>query len=125
MSKKKAVVCEQDATLTRILKHLLGKQGFEVSAADNGNRGLALIRSAKPSLVVLGLELSGKDGAAVLRELRGGAGAKPYAIVLTAHESKERHAQAAAAGAREVWTKPFSAAKLLERLEALAQQGKI
>lgn len=125
MAKKKAVVCEQDATLTRILKHLLGKQGFAVSAADDGNRGLALIRSAKPSLVVLGLELSGKGGAAVLRELRGGAGAKPYVIVLTAHESEERHARATAAGAREVWTKPFSAAKLLARLDALARQGEV
>ena len=124
MTKKKAVVCEQDATLTRILKHLLGKQGFEMSAADNGNRGLALIRSAKPSLVVMDLELSGKDGAAVLRELRGGAGAKPYVTALTAHESKEKHA-GGAAGAREVWTTPLRAEKLLERLEALAQQGKI
>jgi DNA-binding response OmpR family regulator len=125
MAKKKAVVCEQDATLTRILKHLLGKQGFEVSAADNGNRGLALIHSAKPSLVVLDLELSGKDGAELLSELRGGDGAKPYVIALTAHESKGKHAQASAAGAQEVWATPFSAAKLLKRLEALAQQGKV
>lgn len=125
MIKKKAVVCEQDATLARILSYLLGKHGFSVSTAHNGSQGLALIRSAKPALLILDLELPGKDGAAVLRELRGADGPKPYSIVLTAHEGKEKHAQATASGAREVWTKPFSAAELLKRLEALARQGKV
>ncbi len=84
-----------------------------------------MLRSAKPSLLILDLELAPKDGSAVLRELRGAGGAKPYTIVLTAHESQEKRDQANALGAHEVWTKPFSAAELLKKLEALARQGKV
>ena len=125
MNKRKAVICDPDPAFARILKHLLVKQGFAVSVAENGNRGLAAIRSVKPSLLIVDLELSSKDGATVLRELHGLDGAKPYAIVLTAHESKEKHKQAIASGAQEVWTKPFSAAELLKKLDALTRQGRV
>ncbi len=125
MIKKKAVVCDHDATFARILKHLLAKQGFEVSTAHNSDGGLALLRSAKPSLLILDMELATKDGLAVLRGMRDASAAKPYTIVLTAHEGKEKHAQATALGAHEVWTKPFSAAEFLKKLESLARQGKV
>ncbi len=125
MTTKKAVICDDDVTLTRIVQFVLVKQGFTVFTAANGNEGLALIQSEKPSFLILDLEMPEKDGLAVLEELQKQRDDKPYTIVLSVHESKEKHEQVIALGAQEVFIKPFNTAELVKKVESLIREGKV
>src|SRR5690606_28022009 len=62
MSKKKIVVIEDEPDILEVLSYNLKREGFEVFAASDGIRGLALVRKETPDLVLLDLMLPGMDG---------------------------------------------------------------
>ena len=125
MPSKTAIVCDDDRTFASIIQFVLIKKGFSAQTAENGTAALPLIKDSQPGLVFLDLEMPEKDGFAVLEEMKGFQGAKPYVIVLSSHEAKTIHDRAYSLGANEVWVKPFNASELLKRLEGLIEQGKI
>jgi DNA-binding response OmpR family regulator len=124
MHNKTAVICDDHATLVMLIKHLLTKQGFKVLTAGDGGEGLELVRSNGPELLLLDLNMPSTDGLEVLKGLKTVA-KKPYTIVVSGHEGQEKRDEASSLGAHEVWRKPFNAAELMARIDALVQQGLI
>lgn len=118
------VICDDNATLTLLLKSLFAKQGFKVWAAADGDEALALLRDENPDVLLLDLAMPARDGLSVLDALHGTA-KRPYTFVLSAHQGEAKRAHASALGAHEVWRKPFDASKLLERVRTLARDGTI
>lgn len=124
MNGKKAVVCDDDRTMSRIVSHVLGKLGFTVLSAENGEEGLALVRAEKPALLILDLDMPVKDGIGLLQDLWEES-VRPYIIVLSAHEGSEKHDQVKLLGAQDVMVKPFVAADFLKKIEGLVRDGKV
>lgn len=124
-SPKKAVLCDDDKTTTLILRRLLGKLGFSVFIGNNGDEGLSLVRSEKPQLLVLDLDMPVKNGVAVLEELKNDQAVSPYTIVLSAHESKEEHDQMKNLGAKDFLIKPFNPLDLMKKVEQLVKEGQL
>ena len=120
--KKMIVICDDNAALASLMQHLLRKQGFSVQIAGDGGEGLELIRSTAPDLLLLDLAMPGIDGLAMLEKLQAFESKRPYTIVISNQEGKQK--QAVALGSHEVWKKPFNAAELIARIEALVAQGK-
>jgi len=126
MDTKNVTICDDDATLTYILQHILGKKKeFKVSVAANGEDGWLLIRDSHPVLLILDLDMPVKDGLAVLRDLKGMPPPRPYTIVLSANESRDTQDEAKSLGADEVMSKPFKPSDLLAKVEKLMSEGKI
>jgi DNA-binding response OmpR family regulator len=125
MNKKMIVICDDNAALAVLMQHLLRKEGFSVQTAGDGGEGLDLIRANSPDLLLLDLAMPGTDGLAVLEAMRGLEGKRPYTIVISGQENKEARERATALGSEEVWKKPFNAAELIGRIEALISQGTI
>lgn len=123
--KKMIVICDDNAALSVLMQHLLRKKGFSVLTAEDGSEGLKLVRSTSPDLLLLDLAMPGTDGLAVLEEMRGLAGKRPYTIVITGQEGKGSRERATELGAAEVWKKPFNSAVLIGRIEGLIAQGTI
>ena len=121
--RKMIVICEDNAALAALMQHLLRKKGFKVLTAGDGSEGLELIRSSAPDLLLLDLAMPRTDGLAVLEELRAFEGKRPYTIIISGQEGKETRERASALGAGEIWKKPFKAAELIGRIEALIAQG--
>ena len=119
------VICDDNAALALLMKHLLSKKGFSVRTAGDGNEGLDIIRAVAPDLLLLDLAMPGLDGLGVLKKLPVVDGKKPYTIVITGQESVDMREQAATLGSDEVWRKPFNAGVLISRIEALIAQGTI
>ena len=124
-SKKMIVICDDNAALASLMQHLLRKQGFSVHTAGDGDAGLELVRSSAPDLLLLDLAMPGTDGLVMLEKLQELKSKRPYTIVISGQEGKEKRERAAALGSHEVWKKPFNAAELIARIEALIAQGKI
>jgi signal transduction histidine kinase/DNA-binding response OmpR family regulator len=64
------LVVDDDADARELLRRALAQQGLEVLTAANGDEGLRLARERAPDLITLDVVMPGKDGWAVLRELK-------------------------------------------------------
>ena len=67
---KKILIIEDNESLRLSLSIAFKAAGFEVAAAEDGNKGLKAALSEKPSLVLLDLFLPEMDGYKVLEHLK-------------------------------------------------------
>ena len=88
-----------------------------VLEANDGIRGLKLLLSERPDLVLCDLEMPGLDGEKLLRMSRApGATDRTPFLVLTAVTDRERRARLLEQGASDAITKPFHTADLIARI---------
>lgn len=63
------LLIEDEQVLIDVLEKRLTKEGYEVKIAKDGERGLELIKSNNPDLVLLDIVMPKMDGFEVLEEL--------------------------------------------------------
>jgi two-component system cell cycle response regulator len=116
------LIAEDDPTSRRILEAMLGKWGYGVVTAEDGNEALAaLAAEGAPPIAILDRIMPGVDGADVCRKVRvveAGAGRYTYLILLTVKDSKEDIVSGMEAGADDYITKPYDEQELRVRLSA-------
>jgi two-component system, OmpR family, copper resistance phosphate regulon response regulator CusR len=103
------------------LRRGLEAEGYQVTTASTGEEGLALATSEKVDAIVLDLMLPGRDGLAILRELRSRGFAAPI-LILTARDSVEDRVRGLDEGANDYLVKPFAFAEFLARLRAVLRR---
>lgn len=118
---KKILLVEDEKTLREMYSLKLTKEGYEVTAAEDGEQAVELAKSSKPDLVLLDVILPKVDGFAVLEELRKTKGfAKTPIIMLTNLGQKEDLAKGKEAGATDYLIKadttPAGIAKKVEEV---------
>ena len=69
-NQKKLVIVEDERVLADALEIKFQHEGFQVSKADNGQAGLALIQQVKPDIVLADLMMPVMDGKTMLRKMR-------------------------------------------------------
>ena len=112
------LVVDDDALTLALLRHVLERQGLQVSAATDGRAAQDLLQ-ADPGFdaLVLDLLLPQIGGLALLAWLRQQpALATLPVLVLSALDGGEEAVQALAAGASDYMRKPFNPDELLARL---------
>lgn len=67
---KKILIIEDDKFLRRVISQKLSREGYDISEAIDGEKGLKLVQEEKPDLVLLDLILPGIDGFEVLANLK-------------------------------------------------------
>lgn len=113
------LVIEDEPDMRESLITTLGFEGFRVFGAADGPAGLALARRHHPDLIVCDIQLPGRDGYAVLAEVRADPdlGAIPF-IFLTARGEKGDQRQGMVQGADDYLVKPVAIADLLAAIRA-------
>jgi two-component system response regulator MtrA len=119
----KVLVIEDNANLAFGLTRSLESEGYEVEAAEDGNRGLELARTCGADLVVLDLMLPGIDGYSLLRQLREKGSDVPV-LILTARSEEADKVVGFRLGADDYVTKPFGLSELLARVEAILRRAR-
>ena len=115
------LIVEDEESFSDPLSYLLGKEGYEVSVADNGNDALSEFDSAGADLVLLDLMLPGLSGVDVCRALRQRSNVP--VIMLTAKDSEIDKVVGLELGADDYVTKPYSSRELLARIKAVLRRG--
>ncbi|ESA33581.1 transcriptional regulator [Leptolyngbya sp. Heron Island J] len=109
------LIAEDNPHIIDFLKAGLKAHGFTVLVVEKGERVAEFAHSSDFDLLILDLGLPGKDGLAILRELRGQGELLPI-IVLTARDGVDDTVMALEGGANDYITKPFRFEELLARI---------
>ena len=119
----RVLVVEDEQHLADGLRFNLEAEGYQVRLVDNGEAALELLRTdaASVDVVVLDVMLPGKDGFAVVSEMRQGGLFIPT-LMLTARGHPEDVLRGFAAGADDYITKPFELAILIARIRGLLRR---
>jgi DNA-binding response OmpR family regulator len=123
MARRRILVVEDDATLRQALAFNLGREGFEVSTAADGEAALATARGQTLDIILLDVMLPAMSGLEVLRVLRRD-GINTPVIVLSAKGDEIDRVVGLKVGADDYVTKPFSRPELLARIEAVLRRGR-
>jgi len=118
---RRLVIVEDNADLAFGLQASLEVEGYEVTVANDGAEGLALIRETAPDLVVLDLMLPRMSGYDVLRTVRQERLSMPV-LILTAKGEEVDKVQGFRLGADDYVVKPVGVLELLARVEALLRR---
>ncbi len=118
MSKEiKILVVEDDDNLRFLVGQRLKSEGYKVIEASEGNKGLELINTEKPDIVLLDWMLPGKEGSVVCEEARK-EGFEGLIIMLTAKAQDVDKIDAYNFGASDYVTKPFNMDVLVAMLDS-------
>jgi len=128
---KKILVVDDDLDLQLQMKALLGKKGYQVVAAYDGDEGLQKIVEERPDLIVLDVMMPVKDGFTACRELKTDDRYYFFShipvIMLTVYpEDREKLHLSVREGmtmeAEDYIQKPFDPQELLSRVEELLKK---
>ncbi len=121
------LLIDDDLRLASMVSDYLRAQGFDLSHAPDGTKGLVQLEIIKPDLLILDVMMPGLDGLEVCRRLR--ALPKPVChtpvLMLTAKGDPMERVVGLELGADDYMAKPFEPRELLARIKALLRRQAI
>jgi two-component system, cell cycle response regulator DivK len=103
----KILVVEDSPDNMKLFRTLLTLKGHDVTSLPGGDGLLETIERTTPELVLMDIQLPGKDGFALLGEIRASRFAEVRVVALTAHAMTGDRERALAAGFDGYITKPI------------------
>ncbi|HKW03098.1 MAG TPA: response regulator transcription factor [Vicinamibacterales bacterium] len=108
---------DDETVILDYVRHVLPRNGFDVTVASSGAIGLALARKGGFDLIVLDLRMPDMSGLEVLRQLRAADCDIPV-VIFTAYLSEESAHEAGCWGAVRYLKKPLMGDALMNALRA-------
>lgn len=112
-----AVVIEDDDDIRRLLEVVLAQEGYEVSVAANGEKGIAVLTEQPPDLALVDVGLPDMEGYEVVKRTRHLVSG--HMVMLSARSEAADAQLGLDAGADEYLTKPFRPRQLRETLREI------
>ena len=112
------LVIEDERALCETIVRSLRRQAYSVDYCYDGEKALELLGVERYDLVLLDLNLPGKDGMTVLRTLRQ-SDRETRVLILSARSEVEDKVAGLDAGANDYLAKPFHLAELEARIRSL------
>jgi two-component system OmpR family response regulator len=119
----RALVVDDEAMLTDLVRMAFRFEGWEVKTAAAGHSALQIAREFKPDVIILDIMLPDIDGLSVLSRLRASGHDMPV-VFLTARDTMDDRIAGLTAGGDDYLTKPFSLDELLARVRALIRRAR-
>jgi DNA-binding response OmpR family regulator len=85
----KIAIIEDDPVINQMYRMKFEADGFEVQIADNGKRGVALVESFQPDLILLDLQMPSMNGAEALAAIRAHDWGKTIPVIILTNLGEE------------------------------------
>ena len=118
---KKILIIEDDPGILLSLKDEFESEGYTVSTAEDGEKGLEIAKQQRPDLIILDIMLPVLDGYEVCKRLRMEGDTTPI-IMLTVKDKEIDRVLGLELGADDYVTKPFSLRELMARVKAVLRR---
>jgi CheY-like chemotaxis protein len=103
-----------------VVKQRLGRLGYTIVIASDGEQGVVLAKAEQPDLILMDLSLPVVDGWEATRRIKADEATRHIPVLaLSAHAMTEDRTQALAAGCDDYDTKPIDLARLRAKIDAL------
>ena len=122
MDPTRVLIVEDDPDVRAALTRALSYEGYDVTTATDGGRGLAAVADDRPDVIVLDVMMPFVDGLEMCRRLRANGDDTPV-LMLTALGEVADRVDGLDAGADDYLTKPFALEELLARIRALVRRS--
>ena len=118
------LVVEDEQKVANALREGLEGERYDVVVERTGEGAFFRVNTESFDVILLDLNLPGRDGLEILQALRQ-RGMKTPVLVLTARDSLNDRVVGLDAGADDYLIKPFAFAELLARIRALVRRGRV
>jgi two-component system, OmpR family, response regulator len=118
----RALVVEDDATITDFVARGLREAGFAVDSAGDADSALDRTRQQAYDVAIVDVMLPTRDGLSLIDDMRRRGIATPV-LILSARRSVDDRVKGLQAGGDDYLTKPFAFAELLARVQALVRRA--
>ncbi len=88
MAGEKILIVDDEKSMCQFLSIMLRKEGYQITAVNNGKKGLDQIKNQKFDLVITDIKMSGMDGIELLTEIKKLDRSMPV-IIMTAYASQK------------------------------------
>ena len=120
MPVKKILLVDDSKTELHYLSDVLGKLGFSVRTAENGEDAMRRLGEEKPDLILMDVVMPGQNGFQLTRAINRTPEYTDVPIIICTSKSLETHrVWGMRQGARDYITKPVDAADLFAKIKAL------
>ena len=85
----KIAIIEDDPTISQMYRMKFEADGFDVRMAGNGKIGVDLVKSFKPDIILLDIQMPEMDGAAALKLIREHKDSKDTPVIILTNLSEE------------------------------------
>ena len=115
------ILLVEDNEMNRdMLSRRLLRKGFEVIMAIDGDECMRVLSTASPDLVLIDINLPGRDGYELTREMKADSSTSSIPVIaLTAHAMSGDREKSIAAGCDDYDTKPVDFKRLLGIIHGL------
>jgi DNA-binding response OmpR family regulator len=115
------LIVDDDPLNCKLVKFILGEEGYEVAAAGSTEAAFAHLESYHPDLFILDVMMPHTDGFELCKKLRS-ANSDAVILFLTAKGELTDRVSGLELGADDYLVKPFEPAELVARVKALARR---
>lgn len=119
----RALVVEDDSDIATLITHYLERDGWRCDVARDGLEALARLGAETYGLMVLDLQLPGRDGLSVLTQIRATPKLRALPVVIvTARGEETDRIVGLEIGADDYIVKPFSPKEFAARVKAILRR---
>jgi len=119
---KTVLIVEDEAEVRYFAARVFELEGYRVLQTESSEEGMRLVRESQVALVLLDLRLPGRDGWAMLEQMKGEPElSKIPVIVFTASAGVPQRERALSMGAADYLVKPMSSARLRKAVASVLQ----
>jgi CheY-like chemotaxis protein len=116
----KILIIEDTENNRVLLTRRLKSRGYEVITVEDAEKGLPMVATEKPDLVLMDVGLPGMNGWEATRQLKSDPATRHVSVIaLTAHAMDGDREKAAAAGCNDYEIKPIDFGRLFEKISRL------
>jgi DNA-binding response OmpR family regulator len=116
------LVADNEEDIIALVAFKLGREGYEVVGASDGEQALELARERHPNIALLDVHGPKIDGYEVIRQMRQDESLRNTPVIVLSASVKEKDISASfGAGADDHLKKPFSPVSLAARVGALLE----
>lgn len=122
---QKILVADDEEGVRKMIRRALAPYPYQVLSAKDGVEAVDIATKSEPSLIILDVEMPGKNGWAVLKDLRSKLQCRMIPVImLTGRGTLIDKVAGLSMGADDFITKPFLIEELIARIEALLRRAR-
>ncbi|OGJ84897.1 MAG: hypothetical protein A2248_08910 [Candidatus Raymondbacteria bacterium RIFOXYA2_FULL_49_16] len=116
----KILVIDDEENIRKTLDEILSDEAHEVVSAGDGNQGLRALKEELPDVVLLDIQLPGRDGLEILQEIKS-SGVDCEVIMISGHGTIEAAIKAIRLGAYHFLQKPLAMVEVKQNVRHAAE----